>query len=138
MNSFSNDYSWVKIRVRTIEISWKSCKAHQLTSRCHNFLFDHWISKFFSFLETTHPDLSRDTKINPIQAWEGLHQELKGHFLPINTPRPSLDKKEKEKEIGLFGAFFGQILSLFLSKFSPKHINNLWFLSSLNNQEVVF
>jgi len=42
--------------------------------------------------------------------------------LPINTPKPPLDKKEKEKEIGLFGAFSGQILSLFLSKFSSKHI----------------
>ena len=31
-----------------------------------------WISNLFSVLETRHPELSIDTKTNPIQVWEGL------------------------------------------------------------------
>ena len=74
LNSLSNDYSWVEIGVKTVEISWKLCKEHQLASWGHNFWSYCWISKVFSFLKTTHMDLFGDTKIKPIEAREGLHQ----------------------------------------------------------------
>ena len=119
LNSFSYDYSLVKIGVKTIEISWKPCKAHELASWEHNFRSNRWISKFFSFPKTSHPNVSRDTKINLIQTREGLYQvnpsrwPLKGHFFfHYKYPQtPSSKKKKKKKGIG-------QILEHFLGRFS--------------------
>ena len=37
LNSLSNNYSWVEIGVKTIEISRKPCKARQHASQGHNF-----------------------------------------------------------------------------------------------------
>ena len=46
------------------------------------------------------------------------HQKLKGQISAINTPKPFILPKKKED----FGQFSRQILSHFLSNFSPKYI----------------
>ena len=56
-----------------IEISQKPCGAHQHTSKGHNFWSNHRRFNFFSVLETRHPQLSKDIKINSIWVKEG-HQ----------------------------------------------------------------
>ena len=67
-NSNSNDYSWVKIGVKTVEILRKSWKACQHVSWGHNFSLNRWNFNFFSFLKTRHPKLSKDTKISSIRV----------------------------------------------------------------------
>ena len=75
-NSNSNDYSWVKIGVKTVEILKKPWKTHQHTSRGHNFWSNHWNFNFFSFLKTRHPKLSKNTKIASIQFQENLQMHV--------------------------------------------------------------
>ena len=70
--SFPTTIHGSKIRVITIEISWKSCKVHQLTSRGHNFRSDRCNFSFFSVLEIKHPNLHKDTKISSIRVCDGL------------------------------------------------------------------
>ena len=62
--------------VKMVEISRKSCKAHQHISQGHNFWFDRRIFNFFSVMETRHPELSKDTKISLIQVWEDLKTRI--------------------------------------------------------------
>ena len=71
-NSHSNDYSWVKIGVKTVEILRKPWKVCQQASRGHNFWSNHWNFNFFSFLKTRHLELSRDTKISSIRVRKEL------------------------------------------------------------------
>ena len=58
----------------------------------------------------------------------------------FNPQTPLKQKqKKKKKNLGTFGAFFGQILSLFLSKFSPKYIKkSLIYLFSQQSRGSVF
>ena len=68
-NSHSNDYSWVEIGVKTVEISRKPVNAlidAPLTSWSHNFWSDCWIFEFHTFLEIGSQDISGGVKINPI------------------------------------------------------------------------
>ena len=63
----------------------------------------------------------------PAQHTKSGHRKLKGHKRPINTPKtPDFPIKNKNKNKQKFWAvlehFPSQILSLFLTKFSPKHI----------------
>ena len=74
LRSLSNDYSWVEIGVKTVEISRKPCKAHQHSSRGDNFWSNRLIVNFFCALETRHLGISRDTKISLIQFLEKCNQ----------------------------------------------------------------
>ena len=48
--------------------------------------------------------------------------EIEGSKKLINTPKPPSNPSKKKKKQNILEHFSGQILSLFLSKFSPKHI----------------
>ena len=72
LNSLSKSCSWVKIEIKTVEISSKLCQAHQLTSQGHNVWSDHLIFKTLTDLKTRHPYLSNATRINSREFWKGL------------------------------------------------------------------
>ena len=78
-----------------------------------------------TFLGTPRSTQSKPKKafIRPFQV--GGRPELKSHKFIINTPKPPLDKKEKEKEIGYLELFWGKF-SLFSS------------LNSLPNTSITF
>ena len=66
----------------------------------------------------------------------------KSHNTIINTPRPPNLKKKKKKKQAVLKHFPRQILSLFPSKFSPKHIKkpliSLFFQQSRGSSCTVF
>ena len=161
-----------------VEISWKSCGACQHASQGRNLRSNHWNFNFFYFLETKHPGLSRDTKINSIRVQEYLRicyrsqvgkiqncwcqrtrtgtrkvaaeltwrtksvrwasKSVPSLYLTPQNPRFQ-QEKNKKRFWAFLEHFSGQILSLFSSLNSLPHTSkNLWFLSFLNNQGVVF
>ena len=81
LNSFSNDYSWVEIGAKTVEISWKLCIVRQLASRCYNFWSGRRNFNFFNVMKTKHPKLSRYTKIKLIQTRKGLQKGVQSRWL---------------------------------------------------------
>ena len=137
-NSHSNDYSWVEIGVKTIEISRKLWKPHLLTSCSHNFWSDRWSFEFHTFLETKNEYLSKGVKISPIRwllrpgALEEPLTALQGHTFFWNLPfcLVSLNvfslfqtpKKKKKK----------------IQKKSKKHIKVSWFFSLHQKHKVLF
>ena len=149
LNSLSNDYSWVEIGVKTVEISRKPCKAHHHSSWGDNFWSNRLIVNFFCALETRHLRISRDTKISLIQFLEKCNQsqhrkasqlgwvgascrvtnptqctykvcQASGHV--PRSPEPSFCiKKELKKKKTLLTPILGSFCAVSLSNFSPKH-----------------
>ena len=160
-NSLSNDYSWVKIRVKMVEISWKSCGECQHASQGHNLWSDHWNFNLFSVLVTSHLYLSRDTDTSSIGVEKAFNYAIKVRWEKDENanvsildsahikwlPAPSLRKCAKHvfnPQIFFFfkWAFWSTFLDIF-SLFSSLNSllntsQNFWFLSFPNNQEVVF
>ena len=137
-----------------VEILRKPWKAHQHTSLGHNFWSNCWNFKFFSFMKTIHPELTRDTKIASIQVPEDLQMHIRSQNWKStwgwncwHQPGPTWHTKkglgvpgpekcaraykrllaaqiEGETFWVLFGHLFGFFSSLFSLYFSPKKHKN--------------
>ena len=143
-NSHYNDYSWVKIRVRTAEISENQDNAPidaPQISKSHNFQSDHWIFKIHTFSKPGSQYLSRSIKIHsfwgPFEA-SGLPRATASKNAPrvINSPRHPTNRTQ------FFFSWNSLATQLLYTYFlSSKHLNThqsfLILFSSPKTQAII-
>ena len=107
-----------------------------LTSRSHNFWFDHWIFKLHTFLETRSPDISKGIMINSI--W--CHLKMVAFHLKANHgyKSPQAPPDEKRDDFSGFSLCLDVFYKFFLSLKHKKHIKVSWLFFLHQKYKVLF